>query len=360
MVFVLASCKTETESSLNQDSTSGTGTGGAPTKKEIPSLDTLTAENFRKGLKSVANKFLGRAPTLEEYTRVEAGLTAYRAVVSEYMQADQFRDKMLSYHKNYFEMGDKVEDGINYNEPANMAAYLIINDMDFREILKGRYCVDDNLQQTNCNSFANVADQNDNAAGVVTTRVFLKHWVSAFNFRRGRQVLMKFACRDYPDVTDEGLKLSEIANEIKTFDCNASNICEPRCYSCHRALNPKAALFYTYDTNGNFNPTPADDVATLTDTSEVSTISHILKDGAVPSYQGKPVSKLNEYTDMLADSLLFRDCMAKRFTQFMFGETDNLKEIAYNLQYLKLSVQEHDYKVKPLLLDIVSSYEFLK
>ena|GEM_PF-6530420 len=316
----------------------------------------VSTGDYVKALRVASLKMMGRDPLLAEISQVSTGgRDAYEKVIRSYLEAPEFLDQMRKYFQGVFEMSGN-SGGINYDEPTNLALYLIKNNLDFRDILKSTHCYDNNLNEMSCSSFASASEAAQHAAGAITTKAFLQKWSASFNFRRVARTFKVFACKEYPDMDDPGLDVDQISDTVKTFNCTN---CQPACYSCHRDLNPRAALFYKFDVNGVFNLNPTAAEVTKTDTGAVSTVADLLKDGVTPVYHGKPLSELKDYAHYLADSRHFRNCMAQRFSGFMLG-TSEFSPIPGDLQAVRDQLSWNGFKIKDFFFDLVTHPAFIK
>lgn len=314
----------------------------------------VSMAQLEKSLRVASLTLLSRDPRPAEIARLATGLAGYRGVITEYLSSDAFRSGQLSYYRNWFEMAGTTN-GINFDEPANLATYLAVNDMDFRGVLTADYCIDGSLNRVPCSAFQSAADVPLQAAGVLTTRAFLSKWVGPFNFKRVDHALRAFACRTYPDERDTGLTEAEISNSVKTF---ASTTATPACYACHRTMNPRAALFYSFDRNGFYNPNPRARDGTLTDVGAVSTRADLLTAGAQPRYHGAAVTSVRQYAERFANTQSFRDCLAQRLINQMLGRPSS-GAIPAELQDIRDDVAADGYRIKAILFRIATHPAFI-
>jgi hypothetical protein len=320
---------------------------------------SYTRVQLEKALRIVAQILILRDPLPDEMAQLSEGIVGYERVVKSYLDMPEFRASQMNYYRNYFEMAGMGADNVNFDEPANLAVYLVTNDIDFREVLTADYCVNNNLEKIPCSSFRDPALAPVQAAGVLTTRAFLVKWSAPFNFRRVAKAFHAFSCREYPDDRDEGLLEAEISDNIKAFNSKTET---PVCYNCHRSMNPRASLFYLYDQKGYFNlnpnPDPRVGEIAVTDTGGASTVRHILNPGVKARYHGKEVSTLRDYGQIFSRTQHFRDCVARRLTNQMLGRkaTDPLMS---QMQDIRDNVAFNEFKVKSILLEIAKHPGFV-
>lgn len=323
--------------------------------KELSKSVVLSESNLQKALRNITLKFYSRLPSVEEKNKVIAGgYEAYKQFVVELLSSESFESVIHSENKKLYQMAGS-EGGVNYNEPANLTTYIIKNDIDFREVMTADYCVSNKLEKKDCANFPSADVARDEAAGVLTTKAFLKKWVSAFNFRRTSMAFQAFGCSEYPDQDDSGVTLEEIEEKHAEFACTT---CTPQCYSCHRSMNPRAVLFYSFDNKGQFNLNPTKTEATLTITNNKSVPTDLLKEGSPAVYKGEEVTNLREFAVKFSNSKTFNNCVAKRFTNLVLGE-GHMTALPPKLRYLTERVKPLGYKVKPFLLEVLTSDEFI-
>ncbi len=319
------------------------------TKKSDP-----TAVDYQAAHRRASLKFIKRSPPSEEVDQIQ-DMESYRVAIRAIVDDPQFVTTMKEYHQKFFNMSG-TEGGINYDEPANLAAYLVRENADFRDILRATHCVNNDLASVPCSSFTgNAGMAATNAAGVVTTRAFLKKWDSPFNFVRTNEMLKAFGCHEYPDLADQGMTEQEVSGSVHTFNCVN---CDPSCYSCHNNMNPRASLFYTFDFNGNFNLNPTNALATKRDTGDRSEISDLLVDGASPRFNGQMVSTLRDYALALAETPKFSRCLSRRMTLFSIGgETDAILPSEFG--FVEQLLVDQNYRIKDFIFELLTRPEYV-
>ncbi len=325
-------------------------------EKLVNKSASFTYQDYNKSLRSVSIVLLGRDLLSNEMLVEGEGLAVYSSRVQAMLDAPEALTKLRGFFNVMFEMSGTAG-GVNYEEPSNLALYLVKANLDFREILKADYCVNDALEKVPCSAFANDQETKAQAAGALTTKAFLVKWDAAFNFLRVAKAFKTFACSEYPDSTDVGLPAEVISSKAKEFNCVN---CEPACYSCHNTMNPRAILFYDFTPSGVFmpNPTRTADRA-KTDTGVVSSRDDILVTGTQPTYHGKPINSVKDYALKLADSRKFRDCTAQRLTNLMIGANQN-NRIPAEFESIRNDVTWNSYNIKKILLEIATHPKFIR
>ncbi len=329
-------------------------------------MRTFTSEELARALKIVAQTLVSRDPTANELAQAAKGVDAYKEVIESYFATPSFQTTHLNYYRAFFEMAGTAN-GIDYDEPANLAVYIAVNDLPFTEILRATYCVKNEngeLKKKPCSSFNNNESlAQSQGAGVVTTQAFLQKWSSSFNFRRVSKAFKFFACSEYPDPTDPGMTEKEISDSVKNFSCTD---CEPACYSCHRTLNPRATLFYVFDRSGKYNPAIADasqaqdpNVANLTDTNTVSFRRDLIKENVQIRYHGRPVKSVKEYAYWLSENKSFRDCFAQRMVNLLLGRGP-YEPMPPEFQNVRDDVKANGFSTQKVLLQIATHPAFVR
>lgn len=321
---------------------------------------------------------LSRDPSAAELTKGTTDFNGYSTVIKNLLNSQEFKNSQIQYYQSYFGMAGQ-KDGIDYDEPAMLAAYLVSGDLDFREILTATYCVKldpvNGFVKSPCSTFPNPADNLTQGAGVLTTQSFLKTTSGPFNLHRYNVAFEYFACRNYlqePDVRDLGLPVEQISGSIKTFNCNNGASCNPVCFSCHKNLNSRASVFYKYDQFGFYKQTPTqvvvdnpDGTQTVTtypvavnDLGGASTVADLLNAGATPKYFGAPISSVRDLAVNFANNADFRDCLARRLSNQVLGRKTS-DPLLPQMQDIRDHVDVNGYRVKEILLEIAGHPAFV-
>lgn len=315
------------------------------------------AEQRIKAMKTAMVALAQKFPSDEDMALAETE-EGYQQVIRQIFESEGFANAIQLLAMNDFEMGGTIG-GINYSEAANLAAYLVSNNLDYRQILTADYCVDDDLKKVSCSAFASPAQTQSFAAGAVTTQGFMEKWQAAFNFRRVAKMFKVFACKEYPDNLDPGLAQAQLPETLKTFACTD---CVPKCYDCHKSMNPRAVLFYSFDRKGKYNtspnPNPNAGEITVTDTNKASSPKDIVIDGTTLTYKGTPVTTLREYASLFSKGEDFRNCTAQRFVGRLFGLSAE-EELPESLEHFYEGLEADDFKIKDFIFRVVTSKEFL-
>lgn len=316
-------------------------------------IENATPEQLRAAYRKASLILLKNTITAQDANKIN-NYKDYEKEIDNLIGSPDFINTMITYHQNFFEMSGR-EGNINLNEPANLAAYLIKNEMDFRKILTEPICISDSLTPVNCSTFTSINEQSAQAAGVITTQGYLKKWSSAFNFRRVERTLKAFACHGYPDESDRGVRAEDIEDRLAKFNSTTE---KPVCYSCHRTMNPRAVLFYDFDISGKFNLKPNNNLVTKNADGGASTKLDLLKPGVQPIYHGQAVSSLKDYGAALANSEKFSDCVAVRFTNFALGRKFD-ERLPAQFNFVFDEIYKRDFNIKLFLKSILTNGAFV-
>ncbi len=305
---------------------------------------------------SAAKTLLGRLPTAAEINRVSReGFAGYQAIVKDYIDDPTFRQAMVREHQNYLGIGGQVAgSSIDYDLPARLGTYLIINELDYTQVITANYGVDANFQRTALlDPFPDVGTSSANGAGILTTRAYIASLKDqkGFNFLLVKDSFEKFSCAAYPDQKEEyPTPKAEVSSAVHPW--GTSNAC----YACHQSMNTKSYLYYFYDKQGVFVPSGVG--TTRTDTNSVSNIGHVLTTGSQPRLGGQPAPTMRAFGAHMAQDSRFGPCMVKRYVNFMLGKSykDPLPE---GLDHLNTQFAASFYNVKKLLLDISLSQAYI-
>jgi hypothetical protein len=313
-----------------------------------------TIKQRQSAFRKASLVLLNRAPSLHEIESVQS-TADYIAAMEAILSSESFLHTMRTYHQQYFEL-DGSEDGVNYNEPANLATQLISANDDFRKIVTADYCIDDTLNKVACTAFSSLEEQSQNAAGVLTTQAFLKEFSGPFNFKRVKHFFKAFACKEYPDVSDPGLPEAMISESIKPFASESGGI---HCYSCHKSMNSRASLFYQFNINGQFDLNPSIELSTKTDTGSVSTIADLLEAEAVPEFRGLPVDKVQDLAKEFVNHSDFADCLSKRFINFLRSQ-DAGAELSAEDKAAQSLLESNQFRIRDFLFSYLTSGAYVE
>lgn len=305
---------------------------------------------------------------------------------------------------------------IDDDEPASLAGYLFQNELDFREILTANYCVNkiengltlksdcvsrgrrvlnsDNL--INPSTYGSTPVPMDMRAGAISTQAFLSRFAGALNFRRPAAAREYFLCRNYPD-SEENEGWTEANGQLHPFYYTPDDG-DQDCQSCHQTLNKVRGFFTGFgplgeiqmgQTAARVDTGQASPVAARTiNTVETATLNlpdyqslygkspMLAFEEVLTSYHGQEITtydanlavttsplypKLSEYGRILSESPAFAECTAQRFYNLAMGINQNINNRLPDgvRQHLINQLENNNYNLKVLLMEILSSTDFL-
>jgi hypothetical protein len=342
----------------------GTTTGGASGNGGVVEQNapaSYTVANSSRSIVSAAKTLAQRIPNFDTELSIAAqGEEGYRAALVAIMSdGAAFREAMVNEHRAYLGVGgSKPGTDIDFDEPARLGGYLVANNIDYRELLTAKYCVDRNFQKVPCSTFKDQPSAvNDHGAGVLSTRGFIAHHKphAPFNFRFVMEAFEKFACSVYPDVTDPaGTPAEVVSSSFAPWGLRNGRPSE--CYTCHKAMNPKAYAFYNFNAMGFF--TQNMDSSTRRSSNEPSPVSDVIVPGGDPIVKGKSVKTMALLGQSYAADPRFAGCMVKRYVNFMLGRPYD-REIPKGLEGLVKQFEDSGYNVRELLMAIANTGIFV-
>ena len=156
----------------------------APTGTTEGAQQEWDSSTLQAAVRAVAIRTTQSFPDLDDVQSVKTGgYTQYVALVDEYLDSPAFRSAMLDWCRDIvFRFGRNVTDGVDFDDPALLCSYLIVEDGDFRELVTADY----KYTTKRCEGRASVHKQSGalvwvlNNAGVLTSVVrTVKLWPRA-------------------------------------------------------------------------------------------------------------------------------------------------------------------------------------
>jgi hypothetical protein len=323
-------------------------------------LSSVPATDFSEAVTALAKTLVNRLPTQVEIQTASTGVIGYKSVVDQYLADPSFATSMFEEHQSYFGMGGtRTGSTVVFDGPALLGSYLIANNGDYREIVTADYCVrrvDGVLQKTACDNFPDPATAQNNAAGVLTDRAFIVTHKpkKGFNFRIVKELFAKFQCSVYPDPQDPSMSAVEISSSMHPFGRVDGKVTE--CFACHRAVNPKAVLFFKYTKDGSYSENISN--TTFRDTNEIATPDDLLVPGVNPRVMNQTMNSVRDLGQLMASNDKFANCMATRYYNFLLGKKMG-SPVHYGIDELGSDFKRYDYNVKKLIRRIVISQIYL-
>lgn len=257
------------------------------------------------------------------------GRRAIQTVLAGWMTSEGLQDAARSLIEDKLSVSG-VRDGVNFDLPGNLAAYVVRQQLPWKTVLTADYCVDASGAHTPCDSGSPFT------AGVLTTRAFLMSRASRFNLTRAGTMLKAFACRDYPMETTLQPNLDK-AMLIPLFAAStAAEQTDPRaeqgfgngggCLMCHAQFGAHAQLFVKFDKDGVYRPDadgqqdPAGELGRSTNGLYVSHLQDPVQARSERSQMfGVNVDNLRDAAWVLGNSPAFTGCQVRNLIEFVTG-----------------------------------------
>jgi hypothetical protein len=290
-------------------------------------------ETYAKALRSASIKLRSKLPAsadlmaiLDADPKTGEARELYESLVDEYLDPAQNADldeTLWEMYKGMFIMGDKKATigaaTVNYNEPANLATYVTMNNRPRTAIITADYCVTDTtgangqlpvggqlaLSEAQCTGGTPV----EGRAGIATNQAFLQTFGAAgtVQFMRVSVFHQLTSCGIYPDSTekqqaDGGQGWNRTNNMPANGDpltvAAANDPADPPrvhkkyqavmagqdipCANCHHTVNPRRNAFAKFDVDGAYQ---ADFTILNTESPDQNTgICYAIPDGFTDPY----------------------------------------------------------------------------
>ena len=327
-------CKGEIDpAKVAQDSNASSAASASPDTQasEGPKLEDFDADQARVYLAMLAPIFAGRALSIGERSRIEQYKgESIAQILEQWSELPYFVSAAREYISTLISTSGS-RDGINYNLPAHLAAYIVNNNLPWSTIITSDSCYDWQGEVIDCGTGAPYN------AGIFTTRAFMAKHKGHFNLPRARKLINAFACLTYPMADD----IQPRANKDDLIELFQSTGPEDQedpdnpidfgfgtaCYTCHGQFAQQAQLFVRFDTDGLWqaNVTGLQDPdAMLGESTNGLMTSHFSDPGRAPDEStnmfGEGVANLAEATAKLASDDLFPSCTVRNLVAFAFGQ----------------------------------------
>ena len=204
-----------------QPADTGSEGGPNPSPTIAPPINTYNAQNYASALRSASIKLRAELPDATDTAEILNAADpriVYEAVIDGYMDPNvntALAQSLADHFKQVYLFGDKTENvthmgtnyTVNFNEPANLLAYLIVNEGNFQDMLTADYCVDDNFNSVACDTNVPVEAA---AAGFLTNTAYLRTFgkAPALNYQLASVTHQFMECGIYPDGSDAWLARS--------------------------------------------------------------------------------------------------------------------------------------------------------
>ena len=336
---------------------------GCTLKRQLQEPSTQKNLEFSEPLNQatvLASKILmNRLPTSLERSNGAANIEKYKLAIKNFMASEDFKMAMVREHQDYFGLGGQTAGAdIDFDDPARLGAYIVANDQDYRNILKGAKCIGPDFKEKPfCDTFSDQATADANGAGVLTTRAFVSTHKrpKAFNFRIVNEAFQKFTCSTYPDLTDKKMPAPQISSKIHPWGLTPSGTTSD-CYGCHGSMNPKAFLFYSYDFTGKYSTNSS--ITTRTDANTMSVKEDVINPGFTPNTHERNLASVKDLGEVMAQDPRFAPCMTQRYLNFILGR--DYASSVMGLEKYSQAFIDSGYNVKILITTILTGDLFIK
>lgn len=304
----------------------------APAAPPVPTYDvtTVSADDAEAYMALLVQPLVGRVLATTERTQLAArGGAAIAPIVRAWARDRGFAEGARRLVQQKLSVSG-ARDGIDFELPGHLAAYVVQRDLPWSTLITADYCVSREGSRIACDTGAPYT------AGVLTTRAFLTSRASRFNLTRSSALMRAFACRKYP--LDEALQ-PRLAKEtlIPMFRAlTAEEQTDPRaqsgfgnglgCYTCHGQFSAHAQLFVKFDGEGRWRADadglqdPAGELGRSTGTLMAS---HLVDPREAREERsqvfGAPVDNLAEAAAVIAASPVFAECGARNLLELALG-----------------------------------------
>lgn len=267
---------------------------------------------------------VGRNALPEEQQRIhDEGSTALASIVEDALHEPGFAQSARTLIERKLSVSGQ-RDGVDFGLPGNLAAHVAANQLPWSQILTADSCYDATGNAIACDSGAPYA------AGVLTTRGYLKSRAGRFNLTRASTLMRAFACIGYPQPEDlEPLLPKEKLIELfRAESIEEASETDPRanggfgngegCYFCHGQFGAHAQLFVKFDEQGLYraDATGAQDpVGELGRSVDGLMTSHMADpaDRVIERSQmfGQPVENMVEAAQVFVQNPVFTTCSVR-------------------------------------------------
>lgn len=259
-------------------------------------------------LRKIALDLTNSAPSKEDLSQLESG-TPLSDFVDKYLATAAFAQIAFDIYRSAFPPTAKVPDGADREEPARIARHLVVNNLDYRDLVVGNFTVDASGQ---------VVPAAGVASGVLTTQSYLSAYTGIENRNWSGQVLRGLA----------GVVLTPVSEVPPGTDASRGGLASnPACSSCH--TNP----LYGVDNVASFHDCYDDQGLPIAGCSNGST-----------SFLGKPGSTITDLGKILAESVEWRAQAIQSFHRYFWGRPMGQNETS---QYFKAEKAWMDAEFKP-------------
>ncbi len=283
-----------------------------------PISDTLCLEKMSLDLTH-------RSATAQEITRVKSG-ESLETLANEYLDSDEFRQVVFDWYRQEFPPSEFTPEGVDVEEPARIAQYVVLQDLDYRQILTGDFTVSPEGVATQ------VTDRP--AAGIMSTQHYMSAYVGSYRRVWAGHFLTQWG----------GIELDSIAlpPEDENRDLSPESLLDdPTCAGCHGSpiygIDHLAAFAQCYDETGTF----------------IAGCSN-----AAGSFLTQAGNGLQDLASITSESNEFKAQTIHFFARKMFGRGIAKEETNYYLRAVAAFTGGDQYSARSLLRFFATSPEY--
>lgn len=336
----------------------------APTL-EAPAALELSPDEATHYLRSIAQMLVSRPLNPAEVQQLQqSGGQAVRPIITQWTKEPGFVESARYMMQQKLKAsGDR--DGIDFEAPGRLVAYIVGNGLPWSEVIAADYCIAPDGSQSNCDSGAPYN------AGVLTTRAYLAGNASRFNLARASRFLKVFACKGYPlnDKIQPYLPKEALIPMFRATNAQEQTVEEAKgafgngdeCYSCHGQFGAHAQFFVKFDQTGVWRSeaTGVQDPDGELGRSVNGLMTSHMDDMSAKAFEGskmfgKDAANLHEAAEIMSNSETFVPCAARNVLEYTFGMTDSQADgIDEDLLDNIATRATADHSLQPTLADIV-------
>lgn len=279
-------------------------------------------------LRKMALDLTHRGPTPEEVAAIKNGTSSLDEMADSFLASAEFEAVVTSWYRPQFPPTDETPPAVDVLEPSRIATYIVVNDLDYRQILTGTFTIDET------GAMQPVTDRP--AAGVLSTA----HYMSAYGGSYRRNWAGHFL-REWTGIQLEAVTLPP---EVNPNDLNPDDLINnPACGGCHGneiyGIDRLAPFTFCYRADGTYDDT--------CDAATTSAGTFLLEPGA-----GLPM-----LAAITADSREFRAQTVNKFYTQLFGRWVAKQETKYYVRAASAFLNS-DFSAKALIKHMVTSPEY--
>jgi len=259
-------------------------------------------------LRKMALDLTNLAPSTEDLEQLESG-TPLSDFADKYLATAAFAQIIFDVYRSAFAPTAKVPDDADREEPARIARHLVVNDLDYRDMIVGNFTVD---------AAGTVKPAAGVASGILTTQSYMSAYTGIENRNWSGQVLRGLA----------GVVLTPVSEIPPGTDASRGGLAaNPACASCH--TNP----LFGVDNVASFHDCYDDKGLPMAGCTNGST-----------SFLGKPGSTITDLGKILVESIEWRAQAIQFFHRYFWGRPIAKNETAL---YFKAEKAWMDAGFKP-------------